>query len=108
MQKRNICCFNARPRPDWSSVAMTTEVSNQQNALIPNDLQYINAILSTVSISRSGGMIATALLNPRRFGKSSTYYCGMFWNVLYSNPGNRSSVTQAIAERPRPHLKSKL
>ena len=64
MQMRNICCSYERPKLDWSSVAMTTEVSNQQNALIPNDLQYIHAILSTVSISRSGGMIATA--PPRR------------------------------------------
>ena len=60
MLMRNICCSNERPKLDWSSIAMTTEVSNQQNALIPNDLQYIHAILSTVSISRSGDLIATA------------------------------------------------
>ena len=47
MQMHNIRCLNERPRLDWSSVAMTTELSNQQNALIPNDLQYINGILST-------------------------------------------------------------
>ena len=94
---RNIRCSNERPRLDWSSVAMTTEVSNQQNALIPNDLQYILAILRTVYISGSGGMIASApppppegpLPNPRRCGKSSTYCCGMFWNVPYRNPVNR-------------------
>ena len=77
MQMRNIRCSNERPRLDWSSVAMTTEVSNQQNALIPNDLQYINAILSTVSISRSGGMIATA---PPRGARPQPK---AFWQIVY-------------------------
>ena len=103
MQLHNIRCSNERPKLDWSSVAMTTEVSNQQNAQIPNDLQYIRAIFSTVSISRSGGMIATA---PLRVAPSPTQ--GVLANrllIVVECCGMFSTVTQAIAVRPRPHLK---
>ena len=103
MQMRNIRCFNERPRPDWSFVAMTTEVSNQQNALIPNDLQYIHAILSTVSISRSGGMIATAL--PEGAPSSTQGVLANRQLTVVECSGMFSTVTQAIAVRPRPHLK---
>ena len=103
---RNIRCSNERLWPDWSSVVMTTEVSNQQNVLIPNDLQYIHAILSTVSISASGGMIAAA---PPRGAPSPTQ--GLLANrqlIVVECCGMFSTVTQAIAARLRTHSKSKL
>ena len=103
MQMHNIRCSFERPKLDWSSVAIKTKVSNQQIALIPNDLQYINAILSTVSISRSGGMIATA---PLKGALSPTQ--GVLANrllIVVECCGMFSTVTQAIAVRPRPHLK---
>jgi hypothetical protein len=72
---------------------MATEPSNQQNVLMPNDLQYINAILSTV---HDRGMNATARY-PQSWGKellSHLEFSGLF-----------TTVTQEITARSRSHLK---
>ena len=98
MQICNIRCFHERLRLDWSSVVMATELSNQQNALIPNDLQYITAIFRMVC---GGGMNTTAPLPHRgSWGRGL-----IFFNHLEPS-GMFSTVIQAVAARRRLHSKS--
>jgi hypothetical protein len=96
MQMCNIRCFNARPRLDWSSVAMATEPSNQQNALMPNDLQYNNTILSTV---RGGGMKATARSPSPIEEKGPLLLSHLEVSGLFA------TVTNRCETQPRPLLK---
>jgi hypothetical protein len=84
MQICNIRCFNERLRLEWSSIAMATEPSNQQNALMFNDLQYINAILSTVH----GGGVQSPESN-RGEGAPVVEPSETFWAIHYRNPGKR-------------------
>ena len=74
------------PRLDWMPIAMTTGLSNQQNALMPNDLQYITALLSRVC---GGIMNATAPLHNRSIEVPVVEPSRSFWTVCYRIPGNR-------------------